>query len=147
MPWYEEAAIDFIQSPFLFVGTKLNEPLFKYHIERYKQIVGKQQGVSYVITPDASEIEKLDLQSYNIIHIAGTLEGFVQWIEEEIPQPPKPLELAISNNPQLAAMYASSNQLAYSNLFDGVTLVNRSNIAVLKKDILGDSVRPVLQGI
>lgn len=137
MPWYEEVAVDFLQSPFLFIGTKLSEPLLKYHIERYKQTVGRKQGISFVITPNASDIEKFDLAAYNITHIAGTLESFIHWLQEEIPQPPSPTEMAIANYPQLGAMLSSGNQLAYANLFEGVTQVNRANIAALKSS--GDS--------
>lgn len=49
LPWYEQCASDFIRSPFLFIGTQLNEPLLKFHIERYKTINGTTAGRSYVI--------------------------------------------------------------------------------------------------
>lgn len=147
MPWYEEVAVDFLQCPFLFVGTKLSEPLFKYHIERYKQIVGRKQGVSFVITPNASDIEKYDLATFNIVHIAGTLDDFVKWLKEEIPQPPLPLQMAIANYPQLGAMLSSANQLAYANLFEGVMQVNRTNIATLKSSGESkDSIRTFYKG-
>lgn len=147
LPWYEEVAVDFVQHPFLFVGTKLNEPLLKYHIERYKQTVGRDQGVSFVMTPNASEIEKYDLAAYNITHIPATLSDFVDWLQEEIPQPPTPIEMAIATYPQLGAMLSSGNQLAYANLFEGVTQVNRTNIATLKNSIKPkDAIRTFYKG-
>ena len=69
LPWYEQCASDFIRNPFLFIGTNLNEPLFKFHIERYKTINNSKAGKSYVITPSATDIQKKNLLQYNILHI------------------------------------------------------------------------------
>lgn len=131
LPWYEQTANDFISTPFLFIGTKLNEPLLKYHIERYKGIHGSAPGVSYVITPSASEIQKLDLESYNIKHIAGTLEDFVSWLKINFAQPLTPFKLASFNIPQLALLSQQGVDRAKLDLFDDVTLVKRGLLSPL----------------
>jgi len=131
LPWYEQSANDFISTPFLFIGTKVNEPLLKFHIERYKDIHGSAPGVSYVVTPNASEIQKLDLESYNIKHISGTLEDFVAWLKIELPEPVTPFDLAVVNIPQLAIIAQQGVDRTKLDLFDEVTLVKRGMIAPL----------------
>lgn len=82
LPWYEQCGSDFVRSPVLFIGTKLNEPLLKFHIERYKSVTGKAPGRSYVITPTASDFQKASLSEYNIEHIPGTLGDFTKWLRK-----------------------------------------------------------------
>lgn len=99
LPWYEQCASDFVRSPILFIGTKLSEPLLKFHIERYKNVTGKSPGRSYVITPSATPLQKQALLDYNIEHIAGTLADFVEWLKSSFPTPLKPLDLALESIP------------------------------------------------
>lgn len=147
LPWYEQTANDFISTPFLFIGTKLNEPLLKYHIERYKNIHGSAPGISYVITPSASEIQKLDLNSYNIEHIAGTLEDFVSWLKITFPTTIKPFDLAAINIPQLALLSMQGVDRAKLDLFDDVTLVKRGILSPLNaSDAISSHIRDFYKG-
>ena len=125
MLWYEELADDFYKYTFLFVGTKLNEPLFYHHIERYRSRSGGIEGKSFVLTPSATEIVKASLETYNLTHISGTLEDFVQWLQSKFPKPMTPNDLALRNLPQLALLSSEFQKNKYIELFDKVLLVKR----------------------
>nr|WP_199067200.1 SIR2 family protein [Chromobacterium sp. ASV5] len=120
LPWYEQCASDFVRLPFLFIGTKLNEPLLKFHIERYKSINGKAAGKSYVITPSATPIQEASLLQFNIVHIPGTLASFTTWLKATFPDGLTPPQLAIKSLPQYAGFLAASDRLAYASLLEGV---------------------------
>ncbi|MEO6023442.1 MAG: SIR2 family protein, partial [Burkholderiales bacterium] len=130
LPWYEQCASDFVRSQILFIGTKLSEPLLKFHIERYKNVVGKSPGRSYVITPSATPMQKQALLDYNIEHISGTLEDFVKWLKSSFPTPLKPLNLAMESLPQLRELLKSPDAQKYASLFDHVTPVKKTNLIV-----------------
>jgi KaiC/GvpD/RAD55 family RecA-like ATPase len=125
LPWYEQCGSDFVRAPFLFIGTKIKEPLLKFHIERYKTVNQRTPGKSYVITPSATEIEKQSLKQYNIEHISGTLGDFVRWLQQEFCDPPTPRDLAVASLPPYAAALSATNKEAYYRLFEGVSLVTR----------------------
>lgn len=123
LPWYEQCASDFVRMPFLFIGTKLNEPLLKFHIERYKAINGKNAGKSYVITPSATPIQEASLLDFNIVHIPGTLSTFTNWLQATFPLGLSPTQLATASLPQYAGLLAASNPGAYASLLEGVSQI------------------------
>lgn len=125
LSWYEELSFDFIRNTFIFIGTKLNEPLMKYHIEQYKSKSKESEGVSYVLTPSASIIEKKSLLEYKLEHISGTLEDFITWLKHQLPNPPTALEIAKKNLPSYAAVLASNNQTKTIKLLENVDVVRR----------------------
>jgi energy-coupling factor transporter ATP-binding protein EcfA2 len=129
LPWYEQCGSDFVRSPVLFIGTKLNEPLLKFHIERYKSISGKIPGRSFVITPSATEFQKASLAEYNIQHISGTLGAFVDWLKSEFVQPLSPMDLALKSLPHLAELLRVQDSTRYISLFDHVIPVKRNTIS------------------
>ncbi|HUX80432.1 MAG TPA: SIR2 family protein [Alphaproteobacteria bacterium] len=138
LPWYEQCASDFVRSPFLFIGTQLNEPLLKFHIERYKAINGTQAGKSYVITPSATKIQSESLLQYNIVHIPGTLASFIAWLQQEFPKPLTPVQLAAASLPQYANMLLAPDRAAYIDLLEGVSFV--------KRDMLSEKVAHEIEG-
>jgi len=146
LPWYEECASDFIRNPFLFIGTKLNEPLLKYHIEKYKSINGLKGGVSYVITPSATEIQRNSLLQYNIVHIPGTLSSFKAWLLEEFPEKLTSIQLATASLPQYAAFLSTPDRAAYVDLLDGVNFVKRDMMSEKIADQHEGSVRSFYKG-
>lgn len=129
LPWYEQCGSDFVRCPILFIGTKLNEPLLKFHIERYKSITGKLPGRSFVITPTATEFQQASLAEYNIEHIAGTLGDFVTWLKAEFPSPLSPMDLALKSLPHLAELLKIQDTTRYISLFDHVIPVKRNTIS------------------
>lgn len=146
LPWYEQCASDFIRSPFLFIGTKLNEPLLKFHIERYKTINGTKAGKSYVITPSATEIQRESLLQYNIVHIPGTLSTFKDWLQQEFPKGLTPIQLAIESLPQYATLLSAPDRAAYIDLLEGVSLVKRDMLSEKVTDELEGSIRSFYKG-
>ena len=129
LPWYEQCASDFVRCPILFIGTKLSEPLLKFHIERYKSVTGRSPGRSYVITPSATALQMEALSEYNIEHISGTLSDFVSWLNETFPIPLKPIDLAKASIPQLAELLRSQDAQKFAELFDHVTPVRKTTFS------------------
>ncbi len=146
LPWYEQSAVDFISTQFLFIGTKINEPLLKFHIERYKEVHGSSPGVSYVITPSATEITKNDLRTYNVEHIAATLSDFITWLRATFRTPPAPLTVAIANIPQLATMVLGSGTRKHLDLFDDITLIKRGLLVAAGGSSQSGSIRDFYKG-
>ena len=127
-PWYQELAQDYFRYSFLFVGTKLNEPLFFHQIERYRLDMNSVEAKGYVLTPTATEIEKASLESLNLIHIPGNLENFAEWLSNWFPVPLQPNDLAMNANPALREMLLITNQqdrYKYAELFKHITFVNK----------------------
>lgn len=82
--WYEELVQDMHNYTFVFIGTKLNEPLLEYHLQKFKNDNGQTTSSrGFVITPSASEIEKIALANTNLEHINGSLKDFVQYFYKE----------------------------------------------------------------
>ncbi len=142
-PWYEQCGSDFVRNPILFIGTKLKEPLLKFHIERYKELNKRTPGRSYVITPSATEIEKRSLKQYNIEHISGTLADFTSWLEQEFPSGINSKDLARASLPPYAAALNSSDKASYTKLFDGVSLVKND---MAPNDLEGGAIREFYKG-
>jgi len=117
---------------FLFIGTKLDEPLFYHQIERYKTESQTTEQKSFVLTPTATEIEINSLLSYNLEHISGNLLDFVNWLGDNFSVPFKPTEVAVRRNPALGRMLSLidlDERERYVDIFDDVTLVNRLHLS------------------
>jgi len=82
--WYEQSASDFLMHTFLFVGTKLNEPLFKHHIDRLIHLKGQRPGTSYIVSPSFSEHKRLHLKEENIEALSGTTAELVAALVAEL---------------------------------------------------------------
>lgn len=146
LPWYEQCASDFVRFPVLFIGTKLNEPLLKFHIERYKTVTGSSPGKSYVITPTATALQQQALAVYNIEHISGTLSDFVAWLQTQFSKPLTPPDLALASIPQLAEFMKSQNAWKYASLFDHVTPVKKTTLNTTGKPSLSATIQNFYKG-
>lgn len=108
--WYQELARDFNRYTFLFIGTQLNEPLLKFHLEQYKK--SHDQDIinpkSFLLTPKISDFEKINLERSNIYHIKGTMETFDQWIEEHLNEMPTYRDIIKSKRPYMAVVSSSN---------------------------------------
>lgn len=134
--WYEEMASDFFQCNFLFIGSRLDEPIFYHQVERYRQRTGSGAPQSYVLTPEASEIQKASLQSYGLTHIAASLSDFVAWLKDTIPTPPSTDDIAIAKIPELRALLAKhsrKDQERYVELLKNVTLISPDLLRITKE--------------
>lgn len=82
--WYSELAKDMHTYTFLFIGTKLDEPLLEYYLELFKKNNNVATSTkSYVITPSATEIERISLLKHNLEHINGKLSDFIAYINNQ----------------------------------------------------------------
>lgn len=133
--WYEELSRDFFRYTFLFIGTKLSESLFYHQIERFRQATHSVEGRSFVLTRAATEIEKNSLQDLNLAHISGTFEDFVSWLTHEIPNPPKPLDIATQSHPQLKFLLSKKGKAtsAYIELFESILKIGRAELSSHQK--------------
>lgn len=97
--WYSMLPQEYMDSVFLFIGTKLNEPAFEKVLADYRikfNDVGRRQ---YLLVPSMKEHEINSLQSrYNIEYISGTIEDFSAWLAQEFPSPITPQQLYYANN-------------------------------------------------
>lgn len=102
--WYRELGQNHSNYTFLFIGSKLNEPLFQHAMAEMRSITKRDPLRGYVITPKASTIEKFHLDSLNITHVSGTLKDFCDWLAAEIPVPPTGWDLATARRPDLRSI-------------------------------------------
>nr|WP_237400348.1 SIR2 family protein [Rhodovulum sulfidophilum] len=79
-PWYEKCASDYASKTFLFVGTELDEPIFKAYVEELEDVSSFAR--SFLITPsDVASRDKEDLRDLNITHKKASLNDLVQWLQ------------------------------------------------------------------
>lgn len=79
-PWYEKCASDYSSKTFLFVGTELDEPIFKAYVEELEDVSSFAR--SFLITPGAVALRDMeDLRDLNITHKEATLHDLVRWLQ------------------------------------------------------------------
>lgn len=100
--WYEELARDYFNSPFMFIGTKLREPVFYHQIERFRERSNSIEGQSYLLTPSVTELEKENLLAMKLDHIAGVGNDFSAYVTKHLKSPSRPADLAVAQRPELA---------------------------------------------
>ena len=99
--WYRELAQDYSNYTFVFIGSRLNEPLLQHAFAELQQRTSRSPLPGYVITPNASDIEVWHLKSLGLIHVAGKIEDFAAWIKQEIKDIPESWDLAVARRPEL----------------------------------------------
>ncbi|HLO96810.1 MAG TPA: SIR2 family protein [Burkholderiaceae bacterium] len=147
--WYEEVASDFLQTPFIFIGTSLAEPVLFHHIERYKERVGSSAPKSYVLLPAATPIQVASFASYNLEYIPASFSDFAKWLEQTFPEPPKPIDIAKNRIPELRVLLEKKpgqEQAAYAKLLQSVTLVDRQQLAATFAAHPGGTIRAFFRG-
>ncbi len=82
--WYERSAQDFQRFTFLFVGTKLNEPLFRHHIDRLIAQTGHRPGTAYVVSPSFSDNRAMQLRAENIEPLVGGVEDLANGLTKSL---------------------------------------------------------------
>lgn len=127
--WYEEVAQDYLKYTFIFIGTKLNEPLFKHQVERYKGKTNSAEQRSYILVPSLSPIEAASLKTANIEHLPATLSDFVAWLRTEFNEIPTSIELLKNCRPHLSLI--SSQESDDNSIYDGVTPVTRTTLSIV----------------
>lgn len=80
--WYDQLSIDYLSQTFVFIGTKLDEPLFYHHIEKSAKNISGMSGESYIVCPSFSDIQKEEFQSRNFITVEGTFADFIRFVDK-----------------------------------------------------------------
>lgn len=86
-PLYDKFVKDYAGYPTVFIGTALDDPLFeRYLVARVNRYVdGKERPRSFLITPKISPVKADNLRnSYNVHHIKGTTEDFLNWLNANL---------------------------------------------------------------
>ena len=125
--WYRELGQNHSNYAFVFIGSKLNEPLFQHAIAEMRSIVKRAPLRGYVITPSASEIEKHHLSSLNLVHVPGTLKDFAEWLAREMPKRPTGWDLATARRPELRNIHRALTDIQKRAL-NSVTLVSADSL-------------------
>jgi ABC-type oligopeptide transport system ATPase subunit len=117
-PLYSQFVYDYATHPTIFLGTDLNEPLFERYIEARegREGFGELRPKSYLITPTISPIKAQVLKNeYNVHHINGTTEDFLNWLSSIDHKLPEKNEILKRTFPSLL------NILDYSDITDFTT--------------------------
>jgi len=139
--WYDELARDFHKYTFIFIGTKLKEPLFYHHIEKYKLRTKSTNLKSYILVPSLTPIQKTSLEASNIVHLEGRLSDFTYWLKDTFSVPPTGEEVLKRIRPELRNM--STGGVTFSS---SVTPVNRSSLALLQEKKVSSKIRDFYKG-
>lgn len=121
--WYRELGQSYSNYSFVFIGTKLDEPLFQHALAEMRSTINRSPLRGFVITPEASIIDKHHLSGLNLEHIAGTISDFVSWLNSKMPTRPTGWEIAISRRPELRSLDKSLSRSQKYTL-NSITLVS-----------------------
>lgn len=128
-PWYAELGADYFRYMFLFIGTRLREPLFYHHVERYRNKTDAREGIAFVLTRTATEIEKVSFGSLKMQHIPGTLEDFCTWLDATFPKSLTSWTIAANARPELAALAAATQPDEVLRLLQPLEVVSQRDLA------------------
>ena len=126
--WYSELARDFHRYTFVFIGTKLNEPLFYQQIKKYRSYTKDQNGKSFLVLPTLSEAQKQSLDSNNIEYIEGSLSDFSVWLNNEFPNGISPIDILKKNTQGLNFIVSDDSKRL--KVFKDVIGVSRASISI-----------------
>lgn len=143
--WYRELGQNHSNYTFVFIGSKLNEPLFQHAMAEMRSIVKRDPIRGYVVTPAASEIDKHHLSSLNLVHAPGTLEDFAEWLAREMPQRPTGWDLATARRPELRNINRALTDLQKRAL-NSVTLVSADSLPRSRSDTPIGAIREYYKG-
>ncbi|HBW9327462.1 TPA: cold-shock protein, partial [Klebsiella pneumoniae] len=129
--WYTELARDFHRFTFLFIGTKLKEPLFQHQVEKFKSRTYEQNSKSYLLTPSLSSAQQGKFLGSNIDYIQGTLNDFVKWLRIEFPNHISADEILKRTRPEMNLV---SSQGIINPTFERVTAVSRALLSLIDDD-------------
>lgn len=125
--WYRELGQNHGNYTFVFVGSKLNEPLFQHAISEMRSTVKRSPLRGYVITPSASDIDRHHLTSLNLVHVPGTLKDFAEWLDQEMPKRPTGWDLATAKRPELRNINVALTE-RQKRALNSITLVSADTL-------------------
>lgn len=125
--WYRELGQNYSSYTFIFIGSKLDEPLFQHAMAEMRSVMKREPIRGYVLTPTASEIDKHHLSSLNLQHVKATLADFVRWLEREFPSAPSGWDLATARRPELRNINQALSD-AQKRALNSITLVDADTL-------------------
>jgi energy-coupling factor transporter ATP-binding protein EcfA2 len=143
--WYRELGQNHSNYTFVFIGSKLDEPLFQHAIAEMRSIVKRAPLRGYVVTPYASEIDKHHLNSLNLVHVPGTLKDFAEWLAREMPNRPTGWELATARRPELRNIQRALTD-TQKRALNSVTLVSTDSLPRSEVDSTHGAIREFYKG-
>lgn len=129
--WYAELARDFHRFTFLFIGTKLKEPLFQHQVEKFKSRTYEQNSKSYLLVPSLSSAQQGKFSGSNVDYIQGTLNDFIKWLKREFPNHISAEEILRRTRPEMNLV---SSQGIINPTFERVTAVSRALLSLIDDD-------------
>jgi energy-coupling factor transporter ATP-binding protein EcfA2 len=142
--WYSELARDYHKYTFIFIGTKLKEPLFYHQIEKFKAKTGSTDLKSYILIPSLTNMQKKGLSASNIHHLEGKLGDFTTWLTNEFESPPTSSDVVMNTRPELKNENIENGKNL--PLFSGVTPVNRSSLTLMERSNTRSEIRNFYKG-
>lgn len=117
-PLYGQFVYDYATLPTIFVGTDLNEPLFNSYIEAREGKNGFRElrPKSFIIIPSLSPVKADNLKNnYNVHHIEGTTQDFLNWLKGIETEQPSRLDVLRITFPSLLSVYEYADATGTSN--------------------------------
>jgi hypothetical protein len=106
-PLYDQFVRDYSTHPTLFIGTKLDEPLFLQYLmarEDRDPRTSEQRPESFLVAASISPPKRATLRKLNITPIEADTETVLRWLAAKNPGLPSRLEMLKVTNPGLAAV-------------------------------------------
>jgi tetratricopeptide (TPR) repeat protein len=106
-PLYDLFVRDFATRPVIFIGTRLNEPLFWHALESRQERgpgIGEHRPQSFLIAPKISPAKRDQLARFNVVPIEDSAEMFLRWLDSVRPQLPTRLEALQRSAPDIATI-------------------------------------------
>ena len=83
--WYRQAASDYIEKLPIFIGSKLQEPIFSLELDRARPRGSEGLGVAFLISPDTfTPIQLAEFDSKGISVVSGYLSDFVNFLRRKV---------------------------------------------------------------
>jgi ABC-type cobalamin/Fe3+-siderophores transport system ATPase subunit len=129
-PLYGQFVYDYATKPTIFIGTDLNEPIFERYIEAREGRDGyaERRPKSFLISPSISPVKADNLKSqYNVHHIEGTTEAFLEWIKSIAGELPSKESILRDTFPNLLSImqYADLTQTSTKSVNEFAKSFNR----------------------
>lgn len=129
-PLYGQFVYDYATKPTIFVGTDLSEPIFERYIEARegKDGYAERRPRSFLISPSISPV-KADIlkDQYNVHHIEGSTEDFLNWIKQISNDLPKKESILRDTFPNLLDIlkYADLTRISHKSVNEFAKSFNR----------------------
>ena len=126
-PWYRELGQNYSSHVFVFVGSKLNEPLMHHVMADAREGSTRKPQRGYLVSPHATTIETRHLESLNIVHVPGSLSDFVKFLQDDVGGPPSGWDLATARRPELKKL-ATGLPTRQQRAFNSVLVVGTETL-------------------